>query len=115
MSQDPVPIQFQIEPVLVQTRTEIVFTVLTMTNPLTITWSYPGGGGKPLGLWVNGGPVINPVPEYLGRVSISATQLRISNAQLRDAGDYSVEVVPMDNTGLDPNTHSIQLRVFGKR
>lgn len=59
--------------------------------------------------------MIDPVPQFQGRVTISATQLRIGGAQLRDAGNYTVEVTPTGATGLGPNSRSIQLRVFGKR
>ncbi|KAM4601057.1 cell adhesion molecule CEACAM6 [Polymixia lowei] len=111
LAQDPVPIQFQTDPVLVQTATDIVFTVLTTSEVLSVTWKYPGGD-TPLGLWTGGTSVVNPVPEYQGRVSITATQLRISSAQLRDAGNYTVEVNPLATTGLGSNSRSIQLRVF---
>lgn len=112
LAQDQVQIQFQTDPVLVQTGTEIVFTVLTVSQVLSMTWQYKGAT---LGLWVGGAPVINPLPQFQGRVTISATQLRIGGAQLRDAGNYTVEVTPLATTGLDPNSRSIQLRVFGKR
>ncbi|KAE8289122.1 V-set and immunoglobulin domain-containing protein 10-like Precursor [Larimichthys crocea] len=52
------------------------------------------------------------VAQFEGRITISATQLRIGGAQLRDAGNYTVEVTPTATTGLSPNSRSIQLRVF---
>lgn len=112
LAQDQVQIQFQTDPLLVQTGTEIVFTVLTVSDILSMTWLYKG---DTLGLWAGGAPVVNPVPQFQGRVTISATQLRIGGAQLRDAGNYTVEVTPSATTGLAPNSRSIQLRVFGKR
>lgn len=111
LAQGPVQIQFQTDPVLVQTGTEIVFTVQTVSEVLSMTWLYEG---VTLGLWVGGAPSVNPVPQFQGRVTISATQLRIGGAQLRDAGSYAVQVTPLATTGLAPNSRSIQLRVFGK-
>lgn len=113
LAQDQVQIQFQTDPVLVQTGTEIVFTVLTVPQVLSLTWQYQGG--DTLGLWAGGAAVVNPVPQFQGRVTITATQLRIGGAQLRDAGNYTVEVIPSATTGLAANSRSIQLRVFGKR
>lgn len=113
LAQNQVQIQFQTDPVLVQTGTEIVFTVLTVSEVLSMTWQYQGG--VTLGLWAGGTSVVNPVPQFQGRVTISATQLRIGGAQLRDAGNYTVEVTPSATTGLTTNSRSIQLRVFGKR
>lgn len=113
LAQDQVQIQFLTDPVLVQTGTEIVFTVLTVSEVLSMTWQYQGG--VTLGLWAGGTSVVNPVPQFQGRVTISATQLRIGGAQLRDAGNYTVEVTPSATTGLTTNSRSIQLRVFGKR
>ncbi|XP_070690861.1 uncharacterized protein, partial [Pempheris klunzingeri] len=110
LAQDQVQIQFQRDPVLAQTGTEIVFTVLTVSQVLSMTWQYQGG--VTLGLWAGGAPVVNPVPQFEGRVTISATQLRIGGAQLRDAGNYTVEVTPSATTGLASNSRSIQLRVF---
>lgn len=113
LAQSPAQIQFQTDPVLVQTGTDIVFTVLTVPEVLSITWNYPGGGT--LGLWAGGSAVVNnDIPQYQGRVTITATQLRIGGAQLRDAGNYTAEVIPL-GTGLISNSRSIQLRVFGKR
>ncbi|XP_051812359.1 HEPACAM family member 2-like [Acanthochromis polyacanthus] len=110
LAQDQVQIQFQVDPVLVQTSTEAVFTVLTVPEVLSMTWTYQGG--VTLGLWAGGAAVVNPVAQFQGRVTITATQLRIGGAQLRDAGNYSVEVIPTATTGLGPNSRSIQLRVF---
>lgn len=113
LAQDPVPIQFQTDPVLVQTGTGIVFTVLTVPQILSMTWQYQGG--VTLGLWAGGASVVNPVPQFLGRVTITATQLQIGSAQIKDAGNYTVTVTPTATTGLATNSRSIQLRVFGKR
>ncbi|XP_047455149.1 LIM domain-containing protein A [Mugil cephalus] len=109
LAQDPVPIQFQPDPVLTQTGTDAVFTVLTRPEVLSITWEYQG---LALGLWTGGASVINTVAQFEGRVSITATQLRIGSTQLRDAGTYSAGVIPLGTTGLAANTRSIQLRVF---
>ncbi|XP_055783880.1 V-set and immunoglobulin domain-containing protein 10-like [Salvelinus fontinalis] len=111
LSQDLVSIQFKSDPVLVQTGTDAVFTVVTVLQVFSITWGYPGGV-TPLGLWVGGSAVLNTVTQYQGRVTITATQLRISSAQLGDAGNYTVKVDPSPTTGLAQNTRSIQLRVF---
>lgn len=113
LAQDQVQIQFQRDPVLVQTGTEIVFTVLTVPQILSMTWKYQGE--VTLGLWAGGAAVVNPVSQFEGRVTITATQLRIGGAQLRDAGNYTVNVIPSATTGLTPNSRSIQLSVFGKR
>ncbi|XP_061677338.1 V-set and immunoglobulin domain-containing protein 10-like [Syngnathoides biaculeatus] len=107
--QDQIGIQFQTDPVLVLSGTEIQFTVLTAPNVLSMTWLYEG---VTLGLFAGGSPVINQVPQFLGRVTITATQLRIGSAQLGDAGIYTVEVVPLASTGLTPNSRSVPLRVF---
>ncbi|KAM3614916.1 uncharacterized protein V6R79_020786 [Siganus canaliculatus] len=109
LAQEQVQIQFQTDPLLVQTGTDIVFIVQTVSDVLVMEWKYEG---LTLGLWTGGNPVINPVPQFQGRVTISATQLRIGSAQLRDAGTYTVEVTPTVTTGLDPNSRSIQLSVF---
>lgn len=97
---------------MAQTGSEAVFTVLTVSQILSMTWQYQG---QTLGLWAGGAPVINPVDQFLGRVTISATQLRITGAQLQDKGNYIVQVIPSATTGLAPNSKSVQLRVFGKR
>ncbi|KAK3515847.1 hypothetical protein QTP70_034049 [Hemibagrus guttatus] len=108
--QDPVPIQFQSSPVLVATGTNAVFTVQTIANIFSITWLTPGGGT--LGQWINDQPVLNPIAQYQGRVSISATQLTISSSQLGDAGNYTVVVTPSAPTGLSTNSRSVTLSVF---
>ncbi|TSK20166.1 Protein argonaute-3 [Bagarius yarrelli] len=108
--QDPVPIQFQRSPVLVATGSDAVFTVQTITNIFSITWLAPGGGT--LGQWINSQAVLNPIAQYQGRVSISATQLTISNSQLADAGNYTVTVTPAAPTGLATNSLSVTLSVF---
>lgn len=111
--QDPVPIQFQSSPVLVATGNNAVFTVQTISNIFSITWLAPGGAT--LGQWINSQAVLNPIAQYQGRVSISATQLTISNSQLGDAGNYTVTVTPSALTGLGTNSRSVTLSVFGKK
>lgn len=113
LAQDPVQIQFQTDPVLVQSGSAIVFTVQTVSEVLSITWTYQGG--NTLGLWAGGSEILNTVPQFQGRITITATTLQIRGAQLRDAGNYTVEVTPTATTGLTVNSRSIQLRVFGKR
>ncbi|CAN9513865.1 unnamed protein product [Ophioblennius macclurei] len=108
LAQNQVPVEFQQDPVLVQAGTDILFTVLTAPQVFSITWQYQGG--IVLGSWSNGVSQVNPVPQFLGRVTIGATQLRIGNAQLDDAGSFTVEVVPL-GTG-QANSKSAQLRVF---
>ncbi|XP_042345847.1 uncharacterized protein si:dkeyp-97a10.3 [Plectropomus leopardus] len=110
LAQDQIQIQFQTDPVLVQTGAEIVFTVLTVSRVFSMEWQYQGG--VTLGVWSGGSPSINPVAQFEGRVTITATQLRIVGAQLRDAGNYTVVVTPLATTGLTTNSRSIQLRVF---
>ncbi|KAL0171249.1 hypothetical protein M9458_031560, partial [Cirrhinus mrigala] len=63
-------------------------------------------------MWANGGPVVMSVPQYQGRISVTATQLKITNSQMRDSGNYSVSVEPSATTGLGVNTRSVQLKVF---
>ncbi|XP_067366645.1 uncharacterized protein si:dkeyp-97a10.3 isoform X2 [Channa argus] len=109
LAQNPVSIQFQPDPVQVQTSTDIVLTVVTVPQVLYMTWLYQG---VTLGLWTGGTAQINPVPQFLGRVTITATQLRIGNAQLQDAGNYTVQVTPSATTGLDPNSRAVQVRVY---
>ncbi|XP_059195826.1 uncharacterized protein LOC131976696 [Centropristis striata] len=113
LAQDPVEIRFETDPVLVQTGTEVVFTVLTVSQVFFMTWQYQGG--VTVGQWAGGAPSVNPGTQFEGRVTITATQLRIGGAQLRDAGNFTVEVTPDATTGLTTNSRSIQLRVFGKR
>lgn len=112
LAQNPVEIQFQTDPLQVQTGTEIVFTVLTVSRVLSMTWKYQG---VTLGLWTGGSPTVNPVPQFIGRVTIAATQLRIGGAQLGDAGSYTVEVIPLAPTDLVPNSRAVQLSVFSKK
>lgn len=113
LSQAPVSIEFQSDPVLVQTGTDIVFTLVTLPDVQLVTWGYPEGR-TPLALWTPGAVEIDPVPQYLGRVTLTRTQLRINTAQLADAGSYKVEVSPTSSTGLATNSGSVQLQVFGK-
>lgn len=108
LAQNQVPVEFQQDPVLVQAGTDIVFTVLTSPQVFSVTWEYQGG--IVLGSWNGGTSQVNPVPQFQGRVTITATQLRIGNAQLGDAGSFTVEVVPL-GTG-QANSKSAQLRVF---
>lgn len=111
VAQNPVEIQFQTDPLQVQTGTEIVFTVLTVSRVLSMTWKYQD---ETLGLWAAGTASINPVPQFNGRITIVATQLRIGGAQLIDAGSYTVEVIPLAPTDLVPNSRTVQLSVFSK-
>ncbi|XP_045901301.1 uncharacterized protein si:dkeyp-97a10.3 isoform X2 [Micropterus dolomieu] len=109
LAQQQVPIQFQTDPVLVQTGTNIVFTVLTTPQVLSMTWQYKG---VTLGLWAGGQSTLNSVLQFQGRVTITANQLQIGNAQLGDAGNYTVQVIPLAATGLALNSGSVQLSVF---
>ncbi|KAI5611968.1 hypothetical protein C0J50_0636 [Silurus asotus] len=108
--QDLVPIQFQSSPVLVATGNNAVFTLQTISSIFSIAWIAPGGGT--LGQWINNQAVLNPIAQYQGRVSISATQLTISSSQLSDAGIYMVTVTPLASTGLATNSRSVTLSVF---
>lgn len=76
-----------------------------------MTWKYQD---VTLGLWTEAATTLNPVPQFLGRITIAATQLRIGGAQLIDAGSYTVEVIPLAPTDLAPNSKTIQLSVFSK-
>ncbi|KAF1388259.1 hypothetical protein PFLUV_G00088340 [Perca fluviatilis] len=109
LAQSPVQIQFQTDPVLVQTGTQIVFTVLTVPQVLSMQWQYQG---VTVGLWTGGAATLNPGTQFQGRVTITATQLQIGGAQLKDAGNYTVVVTPTATTGLATNSRSIQLSVF---
>ncbi|XP_049585999.1 uncharacterized protein si:dkeyp-97a10.3 [Syngnathus scovelli] len=109
LAQDPIQIQFQTDPVLVLSGTEILFTVLTVPDVLSMTWLYED---VTLGLFAGGSPVLNEVAQFRGRLTITATQLRIGSAQLGDAGTYTVEVIPLASSGLTPNSRSVSLRVF---
>lgn len=108
-AQSPVEVSFQTDPVQVQTGTDILFTVITVPNVFSVTWQYQGG--VTLGAWGSNGPSVRPVPQFEGRVTITATTLRIGSAQLGDAGQYTVEVVPLDS-GLGQNSKSATLNVF---
>ncbi|XP_057690247.1 uncharacterized protein si:dkeyp-97a10.3 [Corythoichthys intestinalis] len=108
-SQDQVQIQFQNDPVLVRTGSEIQFTVQTIPDVISMRWEYEGTF---LGLYAGGSSTINDVAQFNGRLTIEATQLRIESAQLDDAGSYTVEVEPLASTGLTPNSRAVQLRVF---
>ncbi|KAL1258627.1 hypothetical protein QQF64_009204 [Cirrhinus molitorella] len=107
---DPVPIQFEKTPVLVASGKDAVFTIQTVSAVSLVRWTY--SAATTLALWVNGGPVVIPIPQYQGRISVTATQLKITNSQIRDSGNYSVSVEPSDTTGLGVNTRSVQLKVF---
>ena len=113
LSQEPVSIEFQTDPVLVQTGTDILFTIINLPDVVLVKWDYPGGS-TPLALWSGGVGTVNPPIQYAGRVSITRNQLRISTAQLADAGSYRVQVDPSISTGLATNSKSIQLQVFGE-
>ncbi|RVE62998.1 hypothetical protein OJAV_G00162800 [Oryzias javanicus] len=80
------------------------------TRVFSMTWKY--NGVDTLGSWSGGVANINPVTQFLGRVTITSNQLRIGSTQLRDAGNYSVEVTPVGTTGQTSNSRSVQLRVF---
>lgn len=110
-AQTPVEINFQTDPLIVKTGSDAVFTVLTASQVFSITWKYQGG--VTLGLWTGGTSSVNSVPQFLGRVTITATQLQIGGAQLQDAGNYTVSVTPSGTT-MTSNSRSIQLSVFGK-
>ena len=113
LSQEPVSIEFQTDPVLVQTGTDILFTIINLPDVVLVTWDSPGGSTS-LAIWSGGSGTVNPPTQYLGRVSVTRNQLRISNAQLTDAGSYRVQVNPSVGTGLASNSKSVQLQVFGK-
>ncbi|XP_067267862.1 bromodomain-containing protein DDB_G0280777-like isoform X1 [Chanodichthys erythropterus] len=107
---DPVPVQFEKTPVLVASGKDAIFTVQTVSDVSLIRWT--DSGGTTLAMWVNGNPVVMPILQYQGRMSVTATQLKITNSQLRDSGNYSVSVEPSATTGLGVNTRSVQLKVF---
>lgn len=112
LGQKPVVINFQTNPVLSQTGTDVVFTLLNLPSVLVITWFYENGS---LGVWTGGTSTVEPPSQFQDRVFITANTLRIGRAQLRDAGSYQAMVVPTSNTNLSVNTGSVQLRMFGKR
>ncbi|KAA0702639.1 HEPACAM family member 2 [Triplophysa tibetana] len=107
---DPVSVQIDKTSVQVASGTDVIFRVQTISDPSLITWTT--AGGITLALWVNGQPVVISVPEYQGRISVTATQLKIGNSQLRDSGNYTVSVEPSPGTGLGIGTRSVQLKVF---
>lgn len=109
-AQTPVEVTFQTDPVQVQTGTAILFTVITVPDVFSMEWQYQGG--VTLGLWANGAPSVKPVPQFQGRVTITATTLQIGSAELRDAGQYTVEVDPGASTGLGKNSKSVTVNVF---
>ncbi|XP_007553882.1 uncharacterized protein LOC103139279 [Poecilia formosa] len=110
LAQNPVPINFIPALVQVQTGSEIVFTVKVDAAVFSMSWAYQTG--DTLALWTQSGTSDNSVPQFRGRLSISATQLQIGAAQLNDAGFYTVEVVPTSSTGLVKNSQSVELKVF---
>ncbi|XP_051999317.1 bromodomain-containing protein DDB_G0280777 [Xyrauchen texanus] len=107
---EPVSIQFEKTPVLVASRQDAIFTVQTVSDTSLIRWT--NAVPTTLAMWANGQPVLISVPEYQGRISVTATQLKITNSQLRDSGNYTVSVEPSPATGLGVNTRSVQLKVF---
>ncbi|XP_058602171.1 putative uncharacterized protein DDB_G0271606 isoform X2 [Onychostoma macrolepis] len=107
---DLVPVQFEKTPVLVASGKDAVFTVQTVSDVSLIRWT--NSAATTLAIWGNGSPVVISVPQYQGRISVTATQLKISNSQLRDSGNYNVSVEPSPTTGLGVNTRSVQLKVF---
>lgn len=113
LAQDQYEITFQEDPVLVRTGAETVFTVLTGPAVFSMIWEYQGG--VTVGQWSGGSAAINAGTQFQGRVTITANQLRIAGAELRDAGEFTVVVTPTASTGLAANSRSIQLSVFGKR
>lgn len=108
---DPVPVQFEKAPVLVASGKDAIFTVQTVPDVSLIRWT--DSATTTLAMWANGSPVIISVPQYQGRISVTATQLKITNSQIRDSGNYSVSVEPSPTSGLGVNTRSVQLKVFG--
>ncbi|XP_051577359.1 uncharacterized protein LOC127454297 isoform X2 [Myxocyprinus asiaticus] len=107
---EPVPVQFEKTPVLVASGRDAIFTVQTVSDTSLIRWT--NAGQTTLAMWANGQPIVISVPEYQGRISVTATQLKITNSQLRDSGNYTVSVEPSPATGLGVNTRSVQLKVF---
>ncbi|XP_056300316.1 carcinoembryonic antigen-related cell adhesion molecule 2-like isoform X2 [Pseudoliparis swirei] len=110
LAQDQYEITFQEDPVLVRTGAETVFTVLTGPAVFSMIWEYQGG--VTVGQWSGGSAAINAGTQFQGRVTITANQLRIAGAELRDAGEFTVVVTPTASTGLAANSRSIQLSVF---
>lgn len=112
MCLDPVSVQTDKTSVQVASGNDAIFTVQTITDTSLIRWTT--AGGTTLAMWANGKPVVISVPEYQGRISVTATQLTISSSQLRDSGNYTVSVEPSPSTGLGIGTCSVQLKVFGE-
>ncbi|XP_017279159.1 uncharacterized protein si:dkeyp-97a10.3 [Kryptolebias marmoratus] len=112
LAQNPITIQFQRDPVLIQTSTEILFTVpsLSPTQVFSAIWKYRDT--VTVGSWSSAGPVVNPGTQFETRTTITANQLRIGNGRLEDAGSYTLEVIPSGSSGLTANSKSVQLRVF---
>ncbi|XP_028325650.1 V-set and immunoglobulin domain-containing protein 10-like isoform X2 [Gouania willdenowi] len=102
-----IQVEFQTDPVNVQTGTQIVFTAVTASPVSSMLWSYQGAVN--LGLWSGGTSTIYTSPQFTGRVTVTSTQLRIENAQLLDAGEYTVRVISSGGTEVST---SAQLRVF---
>ncbi|KAK7158338.1 hypothetical protein R3I93_009525 [Phoxinus phoxinus] len=107
---DPVPVQLEKTPVLVASGRDAIFTVQTVSDASLIRWT--DSGGLTLAMWVNGNPPLLIVQQLQGRISVTATQLKISNSKLSDSGNYSVSVEPSSASGLGVNTRSVQLKVF---
>ncbi|XP_016400023.1 GATA zinc finger domain-containing protein 14 [Sinocyclocheilus rhinocerous] len=107
---DLVPVQFEKTPVLVASGRDAVFTVQTVSDVSLIRWS--DSTATTLAMWANGSPVVMSVQQYQGRISVTATQLKITNSQIRDSGNYSVSVEPSSTTGLSVNTRTVPLKVF---
>ncbi|XP_035983715.1 uncharacterized protein si:dkeyp-97a10.3 [Fundulus heteroclitus] len=113
LAQTPVQFNFQTNPVLVQTGSEIQFIVEIASPVFLMSWSYrTGGTEQSLGAWTTTGPSSNAGPQFQGRLTFSANQLRIGGAQLRDAGTYIVSVVPITSTNLGENSKTVELKVF---
>ncbi|XP_051995092.1 hemicentin-1-like [Xyrauchen texanus] len=110
INQSPVQIRFENSPVLVASGREAIFTVQTASDILAITWTSPGGDS--LGLWTNGQSVLNQIAQYQDRVTLTGTQLRISDSQFSDAGNYTVTVYPNSTSGLRVSSFSVALKVF---
>lgn len=112
LAQKPVEINFSPELVQVQTGTAVLFTVQTESQVFSMSWKYQNG--ETIALWTETGTSVNNVNQFVGRITISATQLRIGAAQLNDAGFYTVEVVPVSGMNLATASKSVELKVFGK-
>lgn len=109
---DLVSVQIEKTSVQVASGSDATFTLQTISDTSLIRWTT--AGGTTLAMWANGQPFVISVPEYQGRISVTATQLKITNSQLRDSGNYTVSVEPSPSTGLGISTRSVQLKVFGE-